>query len=191
MPFFALRKLLLQNVFGHYPVSTAKCPLYNRVELEQYSTALHASQFILLLISAAESSSSTNSSKLVPLAAIHAHAITLTPPCLTDDVCFGSWVVFPLHYPFPIILVQVHFSCLLWFPTLSGVAQLAPVFLLVTDYWFGSCLFWFIFYLKSIVVCWSTEAKLQKTKHTNKMCHCPNTYGPKYMCKSLIIRLHM
>lgn len=48
------------------------------------SKALHAPEFNLLLLSAVTSSISTKGS--VPLAAIHARAITLPPPCLTHDV---------------------------------------------------------------------------------------------------------
>ena len=59
--------------------------------------ARNTSEFILLLLSAA--TSSINTREPVPLAAIHAHAMTLPPPCFTDEaVCFGSWAVpFLLH----------------------------------------------------------------------------------------------
>ncbi len=59
--------------------------------------ARNTSEFILLLLSAV--TSSINTREPVPLAAIHAHAMTLPPPCFTDEVvCFGSWAVpFLLH----------------------------------------------------------------------------------------------
>ena len=54
--------------------------------------AWNTSEFILLLLSAV--TSSINTREPVPLAAIHAHAITQPPPCFTDEVvCFGSWAV--------------------------------------------------------------------------------------------------
>ena len=57
----------------------------------------NTSEFILLLLSAV--TSSVNTREPVPLAAIHAHAMTLPPPCFTDEVvCFGWWAVpFLLH----------------------------------------------------------------------------------------------
>ena len=57
----------------------------------------NTSEFILLLLSAV--TSSINTREPVPLAAIHAHAMTLSPPCFTEEVvCFGSWAVpFLLH----------------------------------------------------------------------------------------------
>ncbi len=59
--------------------------------------ARNTSEFILLLLSAV--TSSINTREPVPLAAIHAHAMTLPPPCFTDEVvCLGSWAVtFLLH----------------------------------------------------------------------------------------------
>ena len=59
--------------------------------------ARNTSEFILLLLSAV--TSSINTREPVPLAAIHAHAMILPPPCFTDEVvCFGSWAVpFLLH----------------------------------------------------------------------------------------------
>ena len=59
--------------------------------------ARNTSEFILLLLSAVTSSIITR--EPVPLATIHAHTMTLRPPCLTDEVvCFGSWAVpFLLH----------------------------------------------------------------------------------------------
>ena len=54
--------------------------------------AWNTSEFILLLLSAV--TSSINTREPVPLAAIHAHTITLPPPCFTDEVVwFGSWAV--------------------------------------------------------------------------------------------------
>ncbi len=50
--------------------------------------ARNTSEFILLLLSAV--TSSINTREPVPLAAIHAHAMTLPPPCFTDEVvCLG------------------------------------------------------------------------------------------------------
>ncbi len=59
--------------------------------------ARNTSEFILLLLSAV--TSSINTREPVPLAAIHAHAVTLPPSCFTDEVvCLGSWAVpFLLH----------------------------------------------------------------------------------------------
>ncbi len=59
--------------------------------------ARNTSEFILLLLSAV--TSSINTREPVPLAATHAHAMTLPPPCFTDEVvCLGSWAVpFLLH----------------------------------------------------------------------------------------------
>ncbi len=59
--------------------------------------ARNTSEFILLLLSAV--TSSINTREPVTLAAIHAHAMTLPPPCFTDEVvCLGSWAVpFLLH----------------------------------------------------------------------------------------------
>ena len=51
-------------------------------------------------------------SEPVPVVAIHAQTITLSPPCLTDEVvCFGSWAVpFFLHtYLFPILWYRLIF----------------------------------------------------------------------------------
>ena len=46
-------------------------------------------ELLLLILSAA--TSSINTSKPVQLAAIHTHAITMSPSCLThDEVCLGS-----------------------------------------------------------------------------------------------------
>lgn len=60
-----------------------------RIWQSEQSIAVYTSEFILLLLSAV--TSSINISEEVPLAAIHAHAVTLPPPCLTDDmVCFRS-----------------------------------------------------------------------------------------------------
>ena len=54
--------------------------------------ARNTSEFILLLLSAV--TSSLNTREPVPVAAIHVHAMTLPPPCFTDEVvCFGSWAV--------------------------------------------------------------------------------------------------
>ncbi len=54
--------------------------------------ARNTSEFILLLLSAV--TSSINTREPVPLAAIHAHAMTLPPPCFTDEVvCLGLWAV--------------------------------------------------------------------------------------------------
>ncbi len=61
------------------------------------SIALKTSEFILLLLSAV--TSLINTCEPVPLGAIHVHAITLPPPCLTlDVVCFGSWAVLFFHH---------------------------------------------------------------------------------------------
>ncbi len=59
--------------------------------------ARNTSEFILLHLSAV--TSSINTREPIPLAAIHAHAMTLPPPCFTDEVvCLGSWAVpFLLH----------------------------------------------------------------------------------------------
>ncbi len=59
--------------------------------------ARNTSEFILLLLSAV--TSSINTREPVPLAGIHAHAMTLPPPCFTDEVvCLGSWAIpFLLH----------------------------------------------------------------------------------------------
>lgn len=59
------------------------------------STALCTLQFIVLLLSAV--TSSLNIADTVP----HACAITLPPPCLTDDViCFWLWAVSPVLHSF-------------------------------------------------------------------------------------------
>lgn len=64
-------------------------------ESEQ-SMALYTSEFMLPLLLAG--TTSINTSYPVPLAALHAHTITLPPTCLTDSVvCFRSWAV-SLHY---------------------------------------------------------------------------------------------
>lgn len=53
---------------------------------------VHFTKCILLLLSTVTSSINTSAS--VPLTAKHVHAITLPPPCLTDDVvCFRSEAV--------------------------------------------------------------------------------------------------
>ncbi len=70
--------------------------------------ARNTSEFILLLLSAV--TSSINTREPVPLAAIHAHAMTLPPPCFTDEggmlrIMSSS---FPSPYSsLPITLVQV------------------------------------------------------------------------------------
>ncbi len=64
--------------------------------------ARNTSEFILLLLSAV--TSSINTREPVPLAAIHAHAMTLPPPCYTDEVVYlGSWAVpsFSILFLFP------------------------------------------------------------------------------------------
>ena len=93
--------LLLQYVLGHCPCvkwSAVQLTSLNLAESEQtiYSHTIH-------LIASSVTSPITTSDP-VPLEAMHAHAITLPPPCFTDDeVCFGSRAV-------PIILVQFDLS---------------------------------------------------------------------------------
>ena len=53
----------------------------------------------IILPETLQNSSSINTREAVPLAAIHGHAMTLPPPCFTDEVvCFGSWAVPFLHH---------------------------------------------------------------------------------------------
>lgn len=74
------------------------------------STALCTLQFIVLLLSAV--TSSLNIADTVPLAAIHACAITLPPPCLTDDViCFWLSAVSPVLHSFLFPSRSSHFFC--------------------------------------------------------------------------------
>ncbi len=63
------------------------------------SISLYTSELIRLLLSSV--SSSLNTSNPVPLEVMYAHAITLPPPCFTDDiVCFWSWAVPSLLHTF-------------------------------------------------------------------------------------------
>lgn len=65
----------------------------------EQSTALYALSQSIQLSFLPAVTSSTNTSKLAPLAAIHGHVIKMTAPCLTDDVvCFGSGAASLLLY---------------------------------------------------------------------------------------------
>ncbi len=86
--------------FGSLSICTVKrCPMSSEAFgwILADIIARNTSEFILLLLSAV--TSSINTREPVPLAAIHAHAMTLPPPCFTDEVlCLGSWAVpFLLH----------------------------------------------------------------------------------------------
>ena len=100
--FFALKNYLVAFAvcFGSLSIYTVKrCPVSSEAFdwIWADNIAQNTSEFILLLLSAV--TSSINTREPVPLAAIHAHAMTLPPPCFADEVvCFGSWaVLFLLH----------------------------------------------------------------------------------------------
>ena len=91
--FFALKNSLVAFMvcFGSLSICTVK---RRPMSSEAFSwiwadnIARNTSEFILLLLSAV--TSSINTREPVPLTAIHAHAMTLPPPCCTDEVvCFG------------------------------------------------------------------------------------------------------
>ena len=113
--FFALKNYLVTFAvcFGSLSICTVKCrPMSSEAFgwIWAYNIARNTSEFILLLLSAV--TSSINTREPVPLAAIHAHAMTLPPLCFTDEVvCFGSWAVpFLLHtLPFPSIWYKLIF----------------------------------------------------------------------------------
>ena len=87
--FFALKNSLVAFAvcFGSLSICTVK---RRPISSEAFgwiwadNIARSTSEFILLLLSAI--TSSINTREPVPLAAIHAHAMTLPPPCFTDEV---------------------------------------------------------------------------------------------------------
>ncbi len=146
--------------------------------------ARNTSEFILLLLSAV--TSSINTREPVPLAAIHAHAMTLPPPCFTDEVvCLGSWAVpFLLHtllFPslwYKLILVSsVHRmlfqNCEGFFRCRLANSNLAFLFLRLTNglhlvvnplyslWWsLSDCWLWHTYtYLLRVFLIWPTVVK--------------------------------
>ncbi len=92
--------LLLQYALGHCPSalwSAVQWVLKHLAEYEQIILPETLQNSSCCFLSAV--TSSINTREPVPLAAIHAHAMTLPPPCFTDEVvCLGSWAVpFLLH----------------------------------------------------------------------------------------------
>lgn len=82
--------------------------------------------------------SAINTRDLVPLAAIHVHAITLPPPCLADvfyEVCLGSSAVFLLwsFRAFSVAkLISSFISRLLFWPLLKFLLSLIGCFFSLT-----------------------------------------------------------
>lgn len=93
------------DCFGSFSICTLKCWPIIFAGFAWIWAALNTSQFKLLLLSAVTSSVSTSGP--VPLAAIHAHAITLPLECLT--VCGMLWIMSCSFSSIPIVLVQVWF----------------------------------------------------------------------------------
>lgn len=84
---------------------------------------LYTSEFILRLLSAV--TSVINTSRPVPLAAMHALAITLLSPCLTDLLCFLDHELFFTHPPFTLVVYTYTPFCMSY--SNSNLCVICPV----------------------------------------------------------------
>ncbi len=91
--------LLLQYALGHCPSALWSAVQWVLKHLAEYEQIILPETLQNSSAALSAVTSSINTRKPVPLAAIHAHAMTLPPPCFTDEVvCLGSWAVpFLLH----------------------------------------------------------------------------------------------